>query len=157
MSIKNSITNRFLLFLVTCGFIGYLPYIPGTFTSILACLILYFFSFRTLFAWFIFLIFFVPFSVMCINKLNFEGKDPRYIVIDEFAGMFITMAGHKTEIINLLTGFILFRFFDIVKPYPVKYVEKYKKGYGIMADDVVAGILANICLCLFIYIWDAFK
>lgn len=151
---KNKTMNKFFLFFVTCGYIGYIPYIPGTIASIIACLILYLFPFKSLIVQIMFLIFFIPFAIICINKFNFEGKDPRYIVLDEFVGMFITMAGHKTHIINLLTGFILFRFFDIVKPYPIHYVERYKKGYGIVADDVIAGVFANICLSLLYILWD---
>ena len=73
-------------------------------------------------------------------------EDPGYIVIDELAGMFITMAGHKPTLIALVTGFFLFRIFDIIKPYPVYAVERLRKGYGIMADDILAGIYANIIL-----------
>lgn len=149
--------EKLFLFIVTCGFVGYLPYIPGTFASAAACVILYFFPFKTLSTYTVFSILFVAFSILCINILNFKGKDPRYIVIDEFAGMFITMVGHRIEAVNLMAGFILFRFFDIVKPYPVRYVERYKKGYGIVADDVVAGIFANVCLYIFIFIKGQFK
>lgn len=149
--------EKFFLFIVTCCFIGYIPYIPGTIASIIPCLILYFFPFKSLSVYIVFLIILIAFSIMCINKLSFEGKDPRYIVIDELVGMFLTMAGHSIEIINLITGFILFRFFDIVKPHPVRYVERYKKGYGIVADDVVAGVFANVCLCIFVYIKGQFK
>ena len=79
---------------------------------------------------------------------EYTGEDPGYIVIDELAGMFITMAGHKTELITLVAGFLLFRIFDIIKPYPVGAVERLRKGYGIMADDILAGIYGNIILWL---------
>lgn len=148
--------NSIYLFFATCGFIGYLPYMPGTWASIFACFVLYFLPVRSLLAY-VALILFLVCATACINMLTFEGKDPQHIVIDEFCGMFVTMAGHSTTIINLLIGFILFRFFDIVKPYPVRYVERYKKGYGIMADDIVAGAFANICTSLFVCIRYLFR
>ncbi len=79
---------------------------------------------------------------------EFTGEDPGYIVIDELTGMFITMAGHKPTFITLIAGFFLFRIFDIIKPYPANTVEGFKKGYGIAADDIIAGIYANIVLWL---------
>ena len=148
--------NSILLFLVTCACIGYIPFMPGTWAAVFACFVLYFFPFKTLSAYLV-LIFFVACSIICINMLTFEGKDPHYIVIDEVCGMFVAMTGHNTHIINLLIGFILFRFFDIVKPYPIKYVERYKKGYGIMADDIIAGAFANICLSIFLYFRGLFR
>lgn len=88
---------------------------------------------------------------------EFKGEDPGYIVVDELAGMFITMAGHRLSIINLIAGFLLFRIFDIIKPYPAYDIQRLRKGYGIMADDVIAGIYANIVLwagyLLFYGIW----
>lgn len=140
--------NKLLRFIVTCGFIGYLPFVPGTYASALGCILLYIFPFSSYAVNIIFLCCFVIFSVICINRLEYGGKDPQYIVIDELAGMFITMAGHRTDLSHIITGFILFRIFDIVKPYPIRYVERYKKGYGIMADDILAGVFANICLYL---------
>jgi len=62
--------------------------------------------------------------------------------------MFITMAGHNITFISLLIGFILFRFFDIIKPYPIRRVEAFRKGYGILADDIIAGIFANLLLII---------
>ncbi len=148
--------KRCLLFFVTCGFIGYLPFMPGTYASILACVILYLFPFDSLSMNILFLILLIGLSVICINTMTYEGNDPPYIVIDELAGMFITMTGHRVIITNLIAGFILFRFFDIVKPYPIRYVERYRKGYGIMADDILAGVFANVCLYLFAFLWGYF-
>jgi phosphatidylglycerophosphatase A len=84
--------------------------------------------------------------------LKLDGGDPGYIVIDEMAGMFVTMAGHKATILNILIGFVLFRVFDIIKPYPIKKIEGLGKGYGIVADDILAGIFANLVLV----VWGKF-
>jgi len=96
----------------------------------------------------IFLCCLIPVSILCINILEYHDDDPSYIVIDELAGMSVTMAGHEANLLNIITGFILFRFFDIIKCYPVKQVERFKKGYGVVADDVLAGIFANMVICL---------
>ena len=140
--------NNFLLFIVTCGFIGFLPGAPGTYASILGCIILYFFTFSSVFGNIVFVCCLTVCSVVCINLLEYEGEDPSYIVIDEIVGMFITMTGHEMNLLNIISGFILFRFFDIIKPYPIRRVERFKGGYGIVADDVLAGIFANMLIHL---------
>ncbi len=63
------------------------------------------------------------FSVIVINLSGYEGEDPSYIVIDELAGIFCTMAGHQISILPLIIGFCLFRLFDIVKPYPISLLK----------------------------------
>lgn len=74
--------------------------------------------------------------------------DPGWIVIDEWVGMWITLWGSDTTIESLLVGLILFRFFDIFKPFPVSYAESLPGALGIMADDIVAGILGLILMRL---------
>lgn len=132
------------LFIVTCGFVGHLPLAPGTFAAALGSVLLYFFP--GLFLNPMFVAGLVVFSVLCINALEFEDKDPGYVVIDELAGMCVTMVGHRTTILWTVLGFLLFRFFDIVKPTPIRNVEHLKKGYGVVADDVMAGAFANVTL-----------
>jgi phosphatidylglycerophosphatase A len=140
--------NKILLAIVTCGFVGYMPFAPGTWASVLGCIFIYLFPFQSLIANIGFICCLIIFSITCINLLAFTTEDPGYIVIDELAGMFVTMAGHEPTFIALVAGFSLFRIFDIMKPYPVNAVERYRKGYGIMADDILAGIYANIILWL---------
>ncbi len=83
-----------------------------------------------------------------------EGKeDPGLVVIDEISGYFITMLWLPTSYIWLLAGFFAFRFFDILKPPPVRQMEKYQNGWGIMLDDVLAGVYANLLLQIIRFIW----
>lgn len=71
-------------------------------------------------------------------------KDSGHIIIDEFVGMMISCAYLPHTFWYLMAAFLLFRFFDILKPFPVRYVEySLKGGIGVMADDIVAGIMAN--------------
>lgn len=81
------------------------------------------------------------------NKVEPEwGKDSYRVVIDEVAGMFISVLFVPIDWRWLLAGFILFRFFDIAKPLYVRRMEVFKGGWGVMLDDVLAGIYANIVL-----------
>ncbi len=74
------------------------------------------------------------------------GKDSSKVVIDEAAGMMVTLLFIPVNIKFVLTGLVLFRFFDIVKPLFIKKMELLPKGWGVMADDILAGIYAHIIL-----------
>jgi phosphatidylglycerophosphatase A len=131
---------------VTLGPIGYLPFAPGTYGSALACILIYFFP--SLFSHPLFVAIFIVVSLVFLNSMTLEESDPGYVVIDEVAGMFVTMVGQGITFFSLLAGFLLFRFFDIAKPYPIRRVEVFRKGYGILADDILAGVFANLLLIL---------
>ncbi len=77
---------------------------------------------------------------------SYKEKDPEYIVIDEVAGYMVAMIGFTPTWQHLLLAFVVFRFFDIVKPPPVRFFEKLPSGFGVMADDVVAGIYTWIVM-----------
>jgi phosphatidylglycerophosphatase A len=78
--------------------------------------------------------------------------DPGFVVIDEVAGQWITLAFTPVDIGHALVGFALFRFFDIVKPWPVRQFEKLPGGKGIMLDDVAAGLYGVVVMAL-LHIW----
>lgn len=80
------------------------------------------------------------------------GKDSYRVVIDEIAGMFVSVLFVPLEWKWLLIGFVLFRFFDIAKPLYIRRMEAFKGGWGVMLDDVLAGIYANIVLQVIILI-----
>ena len=133
--------------------IGSAKYAPGTLASFVALIIGYFFLitlniFLYLFFIFIFIIFSYYLCEIHIKKHN--KKDPKEIVVDEFAGQFIALlAIIKTDnstylLLSLLLSFFLFRFFDITKIGPIKKFETLPGGIGIMADDIVAGLCAFI-------------
>ena len=82
-----------------------------------------------------------------------KQKDPGCIVIDEMAGMLITLIGLPFNAFTATTGFVVFRVLDIFKPFPIRTLErKLSGGTGIVVDDVVAGIIANITLRIVLYI-----
>jgi phosphatidylglycerophosphatase A len=135
--------DRICEWFATCCYVGYLPAAPGTWGSLLAGILLYLFPF---FHSPVVILFLLAGGVATAQVARGDQADPGYVVIDEFAGMVITMAGHAVTFRNLFIGFILFRAFDILKPYPVRKLERLPGAYGIIADDVLAGILASAAL-----------
>jgi phosphatidylglycerophosphatase A len=135
--------------------LGFFPVAPGTLTS-LAILLLYRFLIPGLALPYLLLILFlllalgVPASSSYSSAL--KKKDPGRIVIDEAAGQFLVFVSVAPDWTLLIAGFLLFRFFDIVKPFPIRKLEALPSGWGIMADDVAAALLAKALLHLFIYI-----
>jgi phosphatidylglycerophosphatase A len=149
--------------------VGWLPVAPGTWGAAVAVLPLFFFTninpsipnafgmssyskspiFHTIFTLFltIFIAIFTWIGVKAVDSLQHEwGEDPKQVVIDEMIGVWIAILGLSLTIPNLLLGFTLFRFFDIVKPLGIRQLERIKGGWGVMLDDVLAGVYANIVL-----------
>ena len=129
-----------------CG-VGYVPIVPGTFGSLpgLALAILLFrwpWALAVLAAWCI------PLAIWAANHAERDGrkKDPRWVVVDETVGMMISMAFVQGPWIIWPAGFVIFRLFDIVKPYPVGRAERLPGGVGIVMDDVLAGLYTNLIL-----------
>ena len=143
-------------FLATGFYSGKFPVAPGTAGSIAAFIIsiplVYFFP--GLLSWTagsIIAIVFTLFAIYVANQAvdlglyGEDNKDPKQIVIDEFAGYFCSIVGFSFGFRELLLGLVFFRLFDITKPPPVRQFEKLPRGWGIVLDDVVAGIIANLC------------
>ncbi len=149
--------------LIATGFgAGYSPLAPGTMGAALACLILWLFhiwqpesfsgsGFKT--HWLLALILlFGGLGVAAANALAEEwGHDPSKVVVDEMVGLWVAMLGIPLTWPWLLAAFVLFRIFDIWKPLGIKRAEALPGGWGVMADDVLAGIYSGILLHLFIF------
>ncbi len=145
--------NKFFL---TFFYTGYLPIAPGTWASLFTSIII-FYTFKHLpFALYIFIFsaFFIIGSIGAdIITKKYEIEDPRWIVIDEVIGMMITLLPlYYNTVFNykvFIAGFFLFRIFDVIKPFPVSWADRnIKNGWGIMLDDVLAGIYSAIILYL---------
>jgi phosphatidylglycerophosphatase A len=80
--------------------------------------------------------------------------DPGFVVIDEVAGQWVTLALTPVDVGHALAGFVLFRFFDIVKPWPVRRLERLPGGNGIMLDDVAAGVYGLLVMLLLCVWWQ---
>ena len=92
-------------------------------------------------------------GVPASTKVAIEAgrKDPGFVVIDEVAGQLFALLAPSPTWMHGLIALVLFRLFDIFKPWPIRYFEKFKGGWGIMLDDVVAGFFAHICLQLLMH------
>jgi phosphatidylglycerophosphatase A len=138
--------------IATCFGLGYFPAAPGTLTSIVVVLVYKFFLYKI--SWpahlLIFLILFLI-GIPSSSRLASESKsrDPRKIVIDEASGQYLALFQLSPTWFSLLLSFFLFRFFDIIKPFPIRRVENFAKGWGIMCDDVVAALYTGILVSLY--------
>jgi len=81
------------------------------------------------------------------------GHDPKAVVIDEWAGMLVALIGVPPTLFAYVVAFVLFRFFDVVKPFPAAQVERLPRGYGVVMDDVFAGLYALLTYHLLHGIW----
>jgi phosphatidylglycerophosphatase A len=143
--------NKLFLFIATGFGVGYSPIAPGTLGTLVAILVYYFLSEISPPLYEITLIGFLFLSVWVSGNAEtfFKKKDDQRIVIDEIMGFLITMLWVPKTIRFVIIGFFLFRFFDILKPFPIRRLEKgFKGGFGVVLDDVVAGVYANIVLRL---------
>src|SRR4030043_1332391 len=143
---------KHLILLLATGFgVGYSPLAPGTLGTLIAIPIYYFLSEIPPPLYEITLIGFFFLSVWISENAErlFGKKDDQRIVIDEVIGFLITMLWVPKTICFTIIGFFLFRFFDILKPFPIRRLEKrLKGGFGVVLDDVMAGVYANIVLHL---------
>jgi phosphatidylglycerophosphatase A len=143
-SIRNLSRN-----IATLGFAGYMPYAPGTFGSALGLLLIIFLKPDNITLSMIFLSVFVLGLFTSHEAEKLLGKDSGHIVIDEFCGYLLCVVFVPKDMGYLLAGFILFRFFDVLKPPPIRKVEKIiPGGAGIMLDDILAAVYTNICIQL---------
>ncbi len=142
--------------IATAGGLGYVPRAPGTAGAAGGLVVAFLLLRYTSHPWLvmgILILLFTGLGVVASNRLApLWGKDPQKIVIDEVAGMWIGLLGTGTGWFPLASSFLLFRFFDIVKPLGIRRAEHLPGGIGVMADDILAGLYTNvtvrIILCL---------
>lgn len=132
--------------LVSTGFyVGYIPPFPGTLGALqgillYVCLIKFDFLFQGMV-----LLFVTVLGVIASDRLSkITGeRDPDEVIIDEIAGAYLACLG-KTSLLELTLVFVLFRIIDITKPFPIRKFESVRGGWGIMLDDLVAGLITNL-------------
>ena len=153
---------------VTMFGLGRISKIPGTIGSLVTVILLYIFFHildlsSILISVFLIIIFVFSFKAVALHIKDNANKDPKEVVIDEFIGqsipIFMYEISHGTKksfdeaIIFYGVCFILFRFFDIVKPFPVNFFDKkFKNSFGVIMDDICAGfyvVLSLICFMIF--------
>jgi phosphatidylglycerophosphatase A len=133
---------------------GFFPFASGTFASLVALIVFLFSSFHFWYNLLALILMFYWIGVYTARKIErLVGQDPSIVVIDEFVGMWISLFFIPISVMTLIIAFILFRIFDILKPFPANYFNNRTGGNAIMLDDVVAGIYANLILqLLFIFV-----
>ena len=157
--------KKFNSLFVTMFGLGKVKIIPGTFGSLATIIILYILFHileisSNLILLFLVIIFVYSFSAVASHIESYEDKDPKEIIIDEFIGQSIPIylyeISHGTEkspneaIIFYTICFLLFRFFDIKKPFPVNFFDKnFKNSFGVIMDDVCAGLYVVLSLICF--------
>jgi phosphatidylglycerophosphatase A len=138
--------------LATVGGLGYFPKAPGTAGSLAGLAACYLLRGNTA-AYILTFIFIFVIGVISAGKMEEYTKtaDPSCVIIDEFAGIFLVFFMIPMTGLSLLAGFLFFRLFDILKPPPIRTVEKIGGGWGIMLDDILAGIFAHILLRVLLF------
>lgn len=174
---RRTLLDYVALAIATCG-VGYFPIAPGTFGSLVGVGIYLLLDRLTFDAWFalngtgsarswdqwadmFLLLWILPLFTIGLSLVGiwaasraealFARKDPSQVVIDEVAGQLVTFAVVPAAFLHPLgiaIGFLLFRAFDIIKPYPIRRIESLRGGLGIVGDDIVAGLYAGAVLAL---------
>ena len=145
--------KNFSKYFATLFGIGFISFAPGTLGSLFAILIWY--VFIDLFSIFYYIVLFllvlsVSFYFTDIYLNNYKKKDPSEVIVDEFLGQSIPLLFIVNfNIYEVLIAFVTFRFFDIYKIYPINKMEDLKGSYGVILDDIVAGIYSLIILMLY--------
>lgn len=150
--------TRFAVFLATVAYCGYFPIAPGTVGSaagLVVYLLVWWAQSPALEIGLIVCTFAAGTWAATHAERYFGGIDPGPVVIDEVLGMLVTLAFIPVGWSGALAGFFIFRVFDVVKPYPANRLEKWHGGFGIMADDAMAGIYANLTLRVLIWLLPA--
>jgi phosphatidylglycerophosphatase A len=150
--------TRLAVFVATVAYCGYFPFAPGTVGSA-AGLVVY------LLVWWLHSPVFEIGVIVGLFAAGvwagttaeryFGGIDPAPVVIDEVVGMLITLAFIPVGWSAALSGFVLFRIFDVIKPFPAGRLESLPGGFGVMADDAMAAFYANVSLRLLMWLLPA--
>jgi phosphatidylglycerophosphatase A len=150
--------TRLAVFVATVGYSGYFPVAPGTIGSIaglVAYLLVWWTQSVLVEVGLIAVLFAAGVWAGTTAERYFGGIDPGPVVIDEVVGMLITLAFIPVGWTGAVAGFVLFRIFDVIKPFPARRLERLHGGFGVMADDAMAAVYANISLRIAIMLWPA--
>ena len=145
--------DRVAVFLATGAYSGYSPFAPGTVGTIAAIPIYLLLVWCGSAIYLAVVLALLPLSFWSAGRAEviFGAKDSGKIVIDEIIGFLVTMYLVPFSIVSVVAGFLLFRFFDITKIYPANAMEGLGGGPGVVMDDVIAGVYANLSLQILFY------
>ena len=149
---------RLGLFVATCGYLGYVPIAPGTFGSAAGLVV-----FAAVRWWgspsleLALIVFLLAIGVWSadVAERHLGSVDPGPVVLDEVAGMLITLALIPVTVTGAIVGFLLFRVLDVIKPWPANRFEALPGGLGVMADDAMAAVYGNVIMRVLIVVTPA--
>ena len=148
--------NKIILFLATNAGLGYAPVASGTFGTLMGIPVFYLLASLDpagYGAWWLIILLLAFWSADKAGKI-FAVTDDGRIVIDELIGYLTAVAFLPFSWATAIAGFLLFRFFDIIKVWPASWFDtQVKNGFGVVMDDVVAGVYAAVCLRILIQLW----
>ncbi|MFQ5442904.1 MAG: phosphatidylglycerophosphatase A [Thermodesulfobacteriota bacterium] len=142
-------TDSLTTFLATGTYTGFSPVMPGTFGTLWGVFIAYLARGSGLYVQALLIIAVFIASVLISSRAVriFNDEDPKSVVCDEVSGVLVAFFLIPFSAFNAILVFIFFRFFDILKPPPISFIERsVKGGLGVVLDDIAAGVLANICV-----------
>jgi phosphatidylglycerophosphatase A len=140
---------RFIVtFLGSFFYTGFFPFAPATFASFIFCAIYLLPGCEIVAAPVVFAVTLVVSIPIATQMEKKYGKDSGRIVIDEIVGLQIVFMGATPSLSGVVLGFFLFRFFDIVKPFPVRRSQDLPRGYGVVCDDLLAGIYVRLAMII---------
>jgi len=151
--------NAVIKFLATGFGLGYLPKAPGTYGSLLGLFGVWCLQSQPSLRYFVLVLMISLLAIGVSHRAEqlFGRHDASEIVIDEVAGQMVTFVLIPVTGPTLLAGFLLFRFFDIVKVPPIRQSQKLPGGWGVVVDDLLAGVLANLVLQVGLTCWYLVK
>ncbi len=153
--LKTPLSNleKVSLFISSGALIGFIPPFPGTLGALQGILLYWLLQDLSFFLHLIIVILFTLLGIYTSQMASFvlQKKDPDEVVIDEILGAYLASWG-KSGFLELTLAFIFFRIIDIMKPFPLRRLERLPGGFGIMADDILAGLCTNLLVTLII-IW----
>ena len=141
--------RRLGVFIATCAHVGYAPFAPGTWGSAVGLLVYYAVrrqSSTSIELGVIAVLLVVGLWSATEAEHHFGGIDPGPVVIDEVIGMLVTLALHPVNVLGAVAGFFVFRVLDVVKPWPARRLEMLPGGFGVVLDDVMAGVYGNLLI-----------
>jgi phosphatidylglycerophosphatase A len=137
------------VFIATCAYVGYAPVAPGTFGSAIGLAVFYVVRLqRSTTVEVVVIVALAAVGLWSATEAehHFGGIDPGPVVIDEVIGMLITLAFIPVNIAGAIVAFLIFRFLDVVKPWPARRLEQLPGGFGVVLDDMMAGVYGNIVM-----------
>ena len=141
--------NRIVVFLATGCYVGYSPLVPGTMGTLASIPLYLILSHLSPLYYMPILLGFIYIAIWASDgaEVLLQSKDCKHIVIDEMVGFLVAMFMIPPTMRNIILGFFLFRAFDIIKPFPIRTLEeRVRGGYGVVLDDILAGIYTNLVI-----------